>query len=211
MIAGICGSKAPTLFLSQGAFFFHLCFELPRYTKKSALLLNLEDTLRAGYLESSATNTTGALRLVRNNVFTTGMCCTPQEAHCSGALSGTIKQDVFRTAPSLDARDGSKPLGLKGHKKRNAIFGSFWCPQAASHRPECVVLWFTSRVCVAACGDRLNVRDIVILASDGASTLETELVQSEARMLIDRGIRTFAIGQFLNPIIGALSGFIVHS
>ena len=38
------------------------------------------------------------------------------------------------------------------------------------------------------------MRDIVILASDGASTLEKELVEAEAQKLIDNGIRTFAIG-----------------
>ena len=50
---------------------------------------------------------------------------------------------------------------------------------------------------IVECGDRLNVRDIVILASDGASTLETDLVQSEAQKLIDNGIRTFAIGNLV--------------
>ncbi len=59
------------------------------------------------------------------------------------------------------------------------------------------ILCLCVRFCLffAECGDRLNVRDIVILASDGASTLETDLVESEARKLADLGIRVFSIGE----------------
>ena len=43
-------------------------------------------------------------------------------------------------------------------------------------------------------GDRLSKRDIVIVLSDGASTLGTDEVVYAASKLHQRGIRVFAIG-----------------
>ena len=107
-------------------------------------------------MESSATNTSGALREVRQHVFTQG------------------KPDVRFVFMYFNVESKVRALRkFQWHFQSNCCF-------------------------LSECGDRLNVRDIVILASDGASTLEKELIETESQRLADLGIRTFAIGKLLN-------------
>ncbi len=59
------------------------------------------------------------------------------------------------------------------------------------------MLSLTGFTFVPECGDRLNVRDIVIFVGDGATNPpKPDLVAREAQRLADNGIRTFAIGMF---------------
>ncbi len=64
------------------------------YTKKSALLLNLDNILKANYQEAPNTNTSGALRTVRQQVFTQGTRFN--ESSCTSQLDGKERKKVFR-------------------------------------------------------------------------------------------------------------------